>query len=134
MNLDFTVAMTQNFCSLANLHQVWPKTVKGRPRFARHWLRVLGKQRPEVVQAISTISRSAAWTEVANEQSSDSSSSSSSSESDSDSDSGAECSDSDGIPLRKRRLSLKLEELDSRAVHSGEICASKMRRSPSSAH
>lgn len=91
MNLDLTVAVTQNFCSLRNLHQVWPKTVRGRPKFSHHWLRNLQKHRPEVVERITEISKNSEWKKIAEDQSSDSSSSSSSSDSDSDdSDSGNE--------------------------------------------
>lgn len=88
MNLDTTIAVTQNFCSLTNLPRVWPKTVKGRPKFTKHWLRVLSKDRPEVVAMIESMDRSGITFDSVSSDSS--SSSSSESDSSSDSDSGAE--------------------------------------------
>eukprot|EP01051_Picozoa_sp_SAG22_P017461 SAG22_NODE_2699_length_2303_cov_1.417423_1_plen_513_part_10 len=38
LNLDTTVAVTQNFCSAQNFDRVWPETAKGRPRLAGRWL------------------------------------------------------------------------------------------------
>ncbi|KAI6214026.1 JmjC domain protein [Aphelenchoides besseyi] len=132
LNLDNTIAVTQNFCSLSNLHQVWMKTVKSRPKYSKHWLRALQTRRPEVVKKISEISRTTDWINVAEEQSSDSSSSSSSSSSESDSDSGTEMND--GIPVqRKRRLSIRVEELDDeieKKRSNCESCPNKLRRSP----
>ncbi|KAI6175717.1 JmjC domain-containing protein [Aphelenchoides bicaudatus] len=143
MNLDNTVAVTQNFCSLANLHQVWPRTVKGRPRFSMHWLRALQKQRPEVVDMIADISKNTDWHQIAQDESSDSSSSSSSSdESDDDSDdSGADAGRNIPITSRKRKLSLRLENLDNRQTTSvngtsnrvsqkNDSCPNKLRKSP----
>ncbi|CAI2351383.1 unnamed protein product [Caenorhabditis sp. 36 PRJEB53466] len=100
INEDLTVAVTHNYCSVENLHLVWPKTVKGRPKLSKHWLKRLAEQRPEVMHIIKSASE--VPLHDINESSSDSSSSSSSSDQSSD-----ESEREDGGPCainnRKRR-------------------------------
>ncbi|KAK6746836.1 hypothetical protein RB195_000221 [Necator americanus] len=82
INEDETIAITQNFCSVINLPQVWPKTVKGRPKLSKHWFKRLNKERPELI----SIMEQSLEAPVEGESSSDSSSSSSSSDDDTSSE------------------------------------------------
>lgn len=83
MNMTTTVAVTQNFCSLSNFNVVWPKTVRGRQKLSRKWIRILAKKRPEVWKMAQRIDVNAP---TGYESDSSDSSSSSSSDDDSSSD------------------------------------------------
>ncbi|CAM9377896.1 unnamed protein product [Discosporangium mesarthrocarpum] len=46
INMDNTIAVTQNFCSRNNFRKVWRKTRTGRKKMSVKWLRALGEAYP----------------------------------------------------------------------------------------
>ena len=48
INLEPTVAITQNFCSTENFRRCWRESLHGRQGMARKWLRRLRKVRPDL--------------------------------------------------------------------------------------
>uniref|UniRef100_A0A914I2Y8 JmjC domain-containing protein n=1 Tax=Globodera rostochiensis TaxID=31243 RepID=A0A914I2Y8_GLORO len=55
LNLDMTIAVTQNFASVVNLCKVWPKTVRTRRALSIHWLKALQRERPELMATVRAI-------------------------------------------------------------------------------
>eukprot|EP00041_Stephanoeca_diplocostata_P016878 m.334760 g.334760 ORF g.334760 m.334760 type:complete len:477 (+) comp20514_c0_seq3:151-1581(+) len=83
MNLDVTIAVTQNFCSPTNFRLVWPRTVRGRPKLSKKLYTQLQEHYPKLSALADTIDTKAR-DELPSDSSSDSSSSSSSSSSSED--------------------------------------------------
>jgi histone arginine demethylase JMJD6 len=50
LNLDDTIAVTQNFCSRVAFDRVWRKTRSGRRKMAIKWRKLLKQDYPELVQ------------------------------------------------------------------------------------
>ncbi|XP_031335911.1 bifunctional arginine demethylase and lysyl-hydroxylase JMJD6 isoform X3 [Photinus pyralis] len=85
LNLDTTIAVTQNFCSRINFPIVWHKTARGRPKLSKRWLHVIRKRDRTLAHIADKVNLEQP-SSLASDSSSDSSSSSSSEVSESESD------------------------------------------------
>lgn len=55
INLDHTIAVTQNFVSRTNLVDAWAKTRIGRKRMATKWLDELRRSHPDLAARIDAL-------------------------------------------------------------------------------
>ena len=61
LNLDDTIAVTQNFCSKTNFERVWRSTRDGRRGMARKFLRVLREVHPDLFERAQVLNVAEGW-------------------------------------------------------------------------
>jgi hypothetical protein len=57
LNLDDTVAITQNVCTTAGFPRVWAEAIRNRRGMARKWIRVLSLERPLLAAAATEFNK-----------------------------------------------------------------------------
>ena len=64
LNMEDTVAMTQNFCSRANFSKVWREARSGRKKMSVKWLKRLHEYHPDLAQVSRSCARHTLNTEA----------------------------------------------------------------------
>ena len=55
LNMDFTIAVTQNFCSSVNFSAVWTRIIRSRPKMSKKFLERLKRRRPDLARLTEKI-------------------------------------------------------------------------------
>lgn len=98
LNMDMTIAVTQNFCSSVNFPSVWTRVVRSRPKMSKKFLERLKRRRPDLARLTEKIDINS----DTGPRSDSSSSSSSSSSADSSPDSADESDEESKVKVNQR--------------------------------
>jgi histone arginine demethylase JMJD6 len=55
LNMDLTIAVTQNFCSSVNFPAVWTRVIRSRPKMSKKFLERLKLRRPDLARLTEKI-------------------------------------------------------------------------------